>query len=114
MEKTLVCKLFRLGKDGDRFKDDLIAATLRTRVLVGADYVARFNKNSHISGQRYEIDEKATKERDAIKSGKPKADPIDKEIREALKAKADSLGIEYAKNLSNEKLDKLISEKENG
>jgi hypothetical protein len=87
MGKIVVAKLYRLGKDGDKFKQEF-KKVLRNRVVVDEDYVKTFNKSTEVSGQMYEIDKEATEARDVelkAKTGKKveKADP-DAEMIEFL------------------------------
>jgi hypothetical protein len=107
MEKIVVAKLVRLGKDGDNFSKDLIAKEERTNAKVHMDYLDEMNKNWKTSGRLYIIDEKATKERDEKVNPKPKLSERDK-----LKAKADEMGLTYAKNIKTEKLAELIKDSE--
>lgn len=67
----LVCKLYRLAKDGDNFSKELKAATLRTNAKISQEYLDQKNAGWKISGQLYEVDEEATKKRnEAIKPKK--------------------------------------------
>lgn len=106
MDKIVVANLFRLGKDGDKFSMKFKTG-VRSKAKVGVDYVKTFNANWKTSGMVYEIDEKATKERDesVLKAN----NPIAKLTRDELKEKADEMGIEYPKNIKTEKLIELIS-----
>ena len=63
MGKIVVAKLIRLGKDGDTFNKKLVGKVLRERAIVEEAYVKEFNKNWKTSGQLYEINTKATTER---------------------------------------------------
>lgn len=112
MSKIVVAKKVRLGMDGDQFNKDLIAKVERTNAKVDDEYLKDFNKNWKTSGRLYIVDEKATAERDAslTKEAKPSKDSS-KDVREALKKEADDMGLEYPKNISNEKLAELISNK---
>lgn len=80
MGKIVVAKLFRLGKDGDKFSKEY-KKTIRERVIIDEDYVKEFNQRTAISGQMYEIDRAATDKRDeevgAKKVHKKEADPVD-------------------------------------
>lgn len=64
MNKIVVAKLVRLGKDGDKFKKDLVAQVERTNAKVDIDYLEEFNTNWETSGRLYIIDDKLTEERD--------------------------------------------------
>lgn len=75
MSEILVCKLHRLGKDGDSFKKGLIAQTLRTNAKIPAEYVEEFNRHWQTRGQFYEVDEEATKARNEKLNPKPKRGP---------------------------------------
>lgn len=108
MQKIVVAKLVRLAKDGDSFKKDIHAQIMRTNAKISEQYIAEFNVNWQTRGLLYIIDEKLTKERDEQIQ---KNDPKELSIRESLKKEADELGIPYAKNISNEKLAELISNK---
>ncbi len=130
MEKIVVVKLVRLGKDGDNFSKDLIAKEERTNVKVHIDYMNEMNANWKTSGRLYIIDEKATKERDekvywASLSDKEKAEikKADDEKVEKLKTEkdakdkrakllleADALKLEFPKNIPSDKLEKMIDE----
>ena len=106
MDKIVVANLFRLGKDGDKFSMKF-KTKVRSKAKVGEDYVKTFNANWKTSGMIYEIDEKATKERDekVLKANNPLA----KMTRDELKEKADELEIEYPKNIKTAKLIELLN-----
>ena len=55
----------------------------------------------------YEIDEKATKERDEKVAHAN--NPLSKMTRDELKEKADELGIDYPKNIKTDKLKELLN-----
>lgn len=74
MGKIVVAKLFRLGKDGDKFSKEY-KKTIRNRVVIDEDYVKDFNQRTAISGQTYEIDRAATDKRDAEIESKAKRAP---------------------------------------
>lgn len=63
MGKIVVAKKYRLGKDGDKFSTQF-KTELRSRVIIDEDYIKQVNATKDISGILYEIDEKATAERD--------------------------------------------------
>ena len=78
MDNIVVAKLFRLGKDGDKFSKKF-KTEMRSNVKIDRDYVAQFNYNQQTLGQFYEVDEKATAERQELlfpkpekKAGRPK------------------------------------------
>ena len=62
MGKVVVAKLYRLGRDGDKVKEEY-KTELRSRVVIDEDDVIRFNAGKEISAQMYVIDEAATKKR---------------------------------------------------
>ena len=99
----VVAKLLRLGKDGDKYKKDLVAKVERTNAKLDEDYIKLFNANWRRSGRLYVIDKEKTAARNKALSPEPTE-------REALKAKADEMGIKYAKNVSVKKLRELIGE----
>ena len=115
MSKIMVAKLVRLGINGNNFDKKLIAKVERTNAKIDDEQIERFNQSWKTSGRLYIVDEDLTKERNNELAKKaPKADDNSKAIREALKAEADDLGIEYKKNIKTEALSVLISEaKEN-
>lgn len=104
MDKIVVAKLYRLGKDGDKFSKKF-KTEVRSQAKVGEGYLKTFNANWKTSGMIYEIDEKATKERDEKVNSKVSE-------RDGLKAKADKMGLEYAANIPTTKLAELIKENE--
>lgn len=67
-----VYKLIRLAKDGDSFKKDLVAQTLRTSVKIDDEFVEEFNKKWKTSGQLYVKDSKLTKAREVAIANKEK------------------------------------------
>jgi hypothetical protein len=71
MSKIVVAKLVRLGKDGDKFKKDLIAQTERTNAKVDEDYVKECNANWETSGRLYIVDKEATEKRNEEVKGYP-------------------------------------------
>lgn len=117
MQEIVVAKLIRLGKNGDSFDKKLVAQVMRTNAKVSKDYIEQFNATWQDRGQLYIIDEEKTKERNEklISKEEVKTNDAELSIREALKKEADELGIEYAKNISNEKLaEKISNYKQNG
>jgi hypothetical protein len=74
MGKIVVAKLHRLGKDGDKFSEKF-KTTIRDRVVIDEDYVKEFNRSLKTRGQMYEIDPKATKDRDSILNPKKSVEP---------------------------------------
>ena len=116
MDKIVVANLYRLGKDGDKFSKTF-KTRVRSKAKIGEDYVKKCNANWKTSGQIYEIDEVATKERDeeiALSKNKKLMVQFNKvEItRDELKEKADGLGITYPKNIKTDKLFELIKASE--
>ena len=72
MSKIVVAKLVRLGQDGNSFKKDLIAKTMRTNAKVDDEYLKEFNASWKTRGQLYIIDEDATRVRnEALEPPKP-------------------------------------------
>lgn len=61
----VVCKLVRLGMDGDKFKKDVHIATVRKSVKIDAEEVKKFNAGWAVRGQLYVIDKEATAQREA-------------------------------------------------
>ena len=115
MSEIKVCKLIRLAKDGDHFKKDVTAHVMRTSAKIPADYIEQFNSQWKSRGQLYIVDEEATKNRNELVAKKmaKNAPENDGEVsRDQLKEIADSLGIEYAKNIKTEKLQELIDSHE--
>ena len=130
MSKIVVARLLRLGKDGDNFSKKMIAQVERTNAKVDDDFVEEFNSNWKTSGRIYEINEKATKERDekvywASLSDEEKAEvkkqraelaskqKIEKEAKDkrlALLSEATELKLEFAKNIPTEKLEAMVTE----
>jgi hypothetical protein len=86
-----------------KFTPDSATKVQRNGVKIDERDAALFNKQTELSGIRYDLDEKATAERNA-----PKAEPID---RDALKAEATELGIEFQNNIKTDVLIALINEK---
>ena len=68
MEKIVVAKLSRLGKDGNKFSKEF-KKELRSNVKISEDYVKEFNKNWKTRGQFYEIDKEATEKRNSQLKG---------------------------------------------
>lgn len=85
-------------------KDDVSKVT-RTGVKIDERDAELFNKQTTISGIAYVLDEKATAERNAPKEDNDGAD------RDALKAEATALGIEFQKNIKTDQLIELIKAK---
>lgn len=112
MGKVVVCKVVRLGKDGDKFKKGLVAKVLRNNAKLDEDYVKEQNESWKTSGVYHEVDLKATSERNEKleKSSEP-SDAEKKAIREEAKTEAASLGIEYSASISTANLLKKIEEK---
>lgn len=108
MNRIVVCRKVRLGSDGGKFSRKLIAAVELSACKITDDYMEEQNRNWKISGRYYELDEKATKEREERIA--KENDPISKMTRDELKEKADEMGIEYPKNIKTEKLIELIKE----
>lgn len=63
MGKIVVADLFRLGKNGDKY-DENLKVPLRTNVKIDSDHIKSFNAQKSTSGQMYVVKEKETKERD--------------------------------------------------
>jgi len=91
MQKIIVAKLVRLGKDGDSFSQKLIAQVMRTNAKVTEQYIEQFNSNWKDRGQMYIVDEEKTKERNELLSTSEKANSPELSIREALKKEADEM-----------------------
>ena len=66
MSRIVVAKLVRLGQDGNVFKKDMHAKTLRTSVKIDETEIQEFNKHWKNKGQLYIIDKEATEKRDLI------------------------------------------------
>lgn len=105
MGKIVVAKKYRLGMDGDKYSKQF-KTTLRERVIIDEDYVNQTNATTQISGIMYEIDEKATAERDERLQPKKAANP-NAELVEFL----ESLSPEELKQYA---IDAGITEKEIG
>lgn len=117
MGKIVVAKLFRLGKDGDKFSKEY-KKPIRERVVIDEDYVKDFNQRTSISGQMYEIDKGATDKRDgeveAKKVHKKEADPVD---NTELIAFLEGLSLDELKDYAGEmgiSEDKIGAKKEAG
>lgn len=65
MSKIVVCKLVRLGMDGDKFKKELVAQEERTSVKITKEEMTKQNKLWKTTGRLYILDEDKTKEREA-------------------------------------------------
>lgn len=101
----VVCKKFRLIEQSNgKFKINEHRKQLRSSVKIDKLAMEAENKLSPISGIHYEIDEKSTDERNKIINNKSET----KLDRNALKLEADSMGLEYAKNIKTEALKELI------
>lgn len=88
MGKVVVAKLYRLGRDGDKVKEEY-KTELRSRVVIDEDDVIRFNAGKEISAQMYVIDKAATKERNQkIIGEKAEKAMIDNKKKEAEQAVA--------------------------
>lgn len=109
MSKIVVAKLVRLGQNGDRFDQNMIAQVMRTNAKIDSDYIVKFNETWATRGQMYIIDETATKERDSLLS-KSTAKDEEKAIRAALFLEAKSIGLSPAKTIKTEDLQNLINE----
>lgn len=107
----VVAKKIRLGKDGDKFKKNLVAAVLRTSVKIDKYELEKANELWKMSGIIYEIDEEKTKERNELLSKSDNSGSDKKAEREAAIARAKDLGIDFPKNIKTEKLLELIDEK---
>jgi len=100
MSNIVVCKKFRLIEiSKGKFKNNDMKKELRSSVKITKEDMERFNAVHGSTGIIYEIDEKATAERNA-----PKLD------RTALIEEAKSMGLEFAKNIKTEALINLIEE----
>ena len=112
MGKIVVAKLYRLGKDGDKFSKEY-KKPIRNRVVVDEDFVRKFNQNTKISGQMYEIDQAATSRRDEEIAAKSKGakglNPGDKEAERIKELE----GMEF-EDLKAYALDLEITEEEIG
>lgn len=62
MGNLVVAKLYRLGRDGDKVKEEY-KTELRSRVIIDSDELEVFNSGKSVSGQMYVVDEIATKQR---------------------------------------------------
>lgn len=103
----VVCKKYRLLEKSDgKFKVNEHRKELRSSVKIEKSYVDAQNKLSKITGIVYEVDEKATKDRDE------KLNPKEKTEKEELQEKATELGIEFDGRTSVAKLKELIEEKQ--
>lgn len=100
MSKIVVAKKVRLGKDGDAFKKDLVAQVERTNVKIDDEYIKEFNQDWKTTGRLFIIDKEATEKRNST----------DKPDRDALKAKATELGLEFKANIKTDVLIKLIED----
>ena len=112
MGKIVVAKLYRLGKDGDKFSKEY-KKPIRNRVVVDEDFVRKFNQNTKISGQMYEIDQAATSRRDeeiAAKSKGAKGSNIGDKEAERIK---ELEGMEF-EDLKAYAIDLEITEEEIG
>lgn len=99
----VVCKKYRLiDKSDGKFKINEMRKELRSSVKIDEIYVEAQNKLAKTSGIYYEVDKKATEERN--KSLEPKPD------RKALIAEANDMGLEFAKNIKTDQLIALIEE----
>jgi len=99
MSKIVVCKKFRLVEISQgEFKNNDMKKLERSSVKISEEDVKNFNAGYKTSGIIYEIDEKATKERNT-----PKVD------RDALKLEATNLKLEFADNIPTPKLIELIN-----
>ena len=107
MERIVVANLFRLGKDGDKFSKDF-KKIVRSRAKVTESYVKGINANWKMGGMIYEIDEKATKERDEKLLNLTVQFDSKTVTRDELKDKADKMELTYAKNIKTDKLFELI------
>jgi hypothetical protein len=102
MEIVVVKKFRLIEKSKGKFKVNEHRKLLRSSVKITRDEVSDYNKVAETTGIYWEVDEKATEERNGNKE--PKLD------REAIKKQADELGIEYQKNIKTDALLKLIEE----
>lgn len=107
MNKIVVAKLVRLGKDGDKFSKGLVAKIERTNAKVDEDYIKEHNANWRTSGRLYIVDKEATEKRNSDVKEVKQPD------RDALKAKATELKLEFKANIKTDALIKLIKDKEN-
>lgn len=102
-----------LEQSGDKFKNNEHRKLLRSKVLIDDNVAANYNKAFGISGIIFELDKEATKELSKPKTPVKKDNDKVKEEREALKAEATELGLDFAGNISNGKLIELINEAKN-
>lgn len=112
MDNIVVCDLYRLGKNGDKFSKEF-KTLIRKGAKINESYVNGRNANWSVNGQWYEVDEKATEERNKASKSNPSVKKEVDEEREVLKSLADSYNLSYPKNIKKEKLQDLITEHEN-
>jgi hypothetical protein len=99
--EIVVCKKYRLIEQSKgKFVNNEHRKLQRSSVKISKEDFEKFNSTYAISGILYEIDEKATEERN-----KPK-----ELSRFELKKQAESMGLEYSKNIKTEALQALIEE----
>jgi len=101
MSKIVVCKKFRLVEiSKGEFKNNDMKKEVRSAVKISEEDVKELNSNYKTSGIIYEIDKKATEERDNELAPKPD--------RKALLLEAESMGLEFKKNIKTDALIELI------
>lgn len=116
MSKIVVAKLVRLGKDGDKFSQKMIAKTERINAKVDDEFIKEFNENWETSGRMYVINDKLTKERDeSLNSKKEKKDVTkkeDPELQAAMELYFETFSSKPDSLLKTEDILKIIKKKE--
>ena len=95
---TIYKEIAALDKVSHNGKDYLKNAVIRDSVVLSEEEAALLNSNPYLTGCRYELIGKASKEE--LKG----VDAIDVEYRQKLEAKAKELGIKFMPNLGDAKL----------
>lgn len=96
-------RLVEVNKDSV-FKLDGLSKVMRKGVKITAEVAAEYNRTAKSSGILYELDEEATAEREQALNPEPQVD------RDALKAEATELGIEFHSAIKTDQLIAKIAE----
>lgn len=98
-------------------KTTLIVSEKEGEILLKYDHIKKYEDISSDGGEKLRIleaeIESLKKENETLKAEIESLKPLEESLdREVLKAKAKELGIEFAKNIKTEELDKLIKDKQ--
>lgn len=102
-----------LEQSKDKFVNNEHRKLLRSKIALSESVVESENKAFGISGIYFELDKEGTKALSVpVKKQKDSTDKINEE-REALKAEATELGLDFPSNIPNGKLIELIQNAKN-